>query len=81
MAIKNQDHPFFRPLWRRGAIVIVTALWCLVEAYHGQTTWVYLTGAVCAYAIWTFFITYPGTYYGFGERAPSAPSRPEEDGK
>lgn len=64
MAIKNQDHPFFRPLWRRIAIVVVTAVWCFVEWYHGQATWVFISGAICIYAIRTFLMTYPKTFPG-----------------
>lgn len=59
MAIRNQDHPFFRPLWRRIAVVLVTAIWCGVEAWHGDQTWAVLTGCICAYSIYTFLITYP----------------------
>ncbi|BDA82602.1 hypothetical protein Sa4125_01440 [Aureimonas sp. SA4125] len=55
----NQDHPFFRPLWRRIAIVVVTGIWCGVELWHGDQLWVILTLAVFIYSLWTFFITYP----------------------
>jgi len=59
MAISNQEHPFFRPLWRRVAIVAVTAIWSGVEWYHGEQVWGMLTLAICVYSIWTFLITYP----------------------
>lgn len=55
----NQDHPFFRPLWRRIAIVAVTALWSAVEWYNGEALWAMLTLGICAYAVWTFLVTYP----------------------
>ena len=55
----NQDHPFFRPLWRRIAIVAATGIWSAVEWFHGETLWGTLTLGVVGYAVWTFFITYP----------------------
>jgi hypothetical protein len=55
----NQEHPFFRPLWRRIAILVVTGVWSGVEMWHGEQLWVILSLGVFAYSIWTFFITYP----------------------
>ena len=55
----NQDHPFFRPLWRRVAIVVVTGIWSAVEWWHGEQLWGMLTLGVVIYSLWTFFITYP----------------------
>lgn len=55
----NQDHPFFRPLWRRLAIVAATLGWSAVEWANGQTTWGVLTLGLGIYSVWTFLLTYP----------------------
>ena len=57
--MNNQDHPFFRPLWRRIAVVAATLGWSVVEWAHGETTWGILTLGLAAYSAWTFLLTYP----------------------
>jgi hypothetical protein len=56
----DQNHPFYRPLWRRVAIVASTVAWLAFESlYGGSGLWVGLAAATCAYCIWTFLITFP----------------------
>jgi hypothetical protein len=60
MLLGTNDHPFYKPLWRRIAIVAVTAGWALFEFYTQQSgLWIGLATAVCLYSIWTFLITFP----------------------
>ena len=47
-------HPFFRPVWRRWALVIVLAIWALVETLAENTFWAVLAGGLCAYALYVF---------------------------
>ncbi len=56
--LKDASHPFFRPLWRRVALVAVCATWTVVELVVGDPTWAIMTGAIGAYAAWTFLIAY-----------------------
>ena len=51
-------HPFFRPLWRRVAVVAVCLGWGGFEFATGSTFWGVIfvgLGAVCA---WQFFLTF-----------------------
>ena len=59
--MKNvRDEPFYRPLWRRIAIIAVTGGWAVVEYfYSGDPLWTSLSVGIFAYSLWTFLITYP----------------------
>jgi hypothetical protein len=59
--LKNvKDEPFYRPLWRRIAIVAVTGFWAVVETlYSGDMLWTALSVGLFAYSLWVFLITYP----------------------
>jgi Na+-driven multidrug efflux pump len=60
MAIKEQQHPFYKPLWRRVVIVLTVAIWLGVELYMGERgIWAALAGGMLAYAIYIFFLTWP----------------------
>ena len=60
MAKSVKDEPFYRPLWRRIAIVAVTGIWALLEIiYAGEMLWMALSVGIFAYSAWTFIITYP----------------------
>jgi hypothetical protein len=52
---------FFRPAWRRAAVVLVCLIWSGVEWANGQAVWGILALAMAGWAVWTFFINYkPG---------------------
>lgn len=60
MKIADQQHPFYKPLWRRIAIVVVVALWLAFELWMGSTgIWLAMAGGMLAYAIWVFLISFP----------------------
>lgn len=60
MASKEQQHPFYKPLWRRVTIVAVIALWLCFELYMGSGgIWLAMAAGSLAYAVYTFFITWP----------------------
>lgn len=60
MASKEQMHPFYRPLWRRVAIVAVILFWLGVELYMGERgIWLAAAIGMLAYAVYTFFLTWP----------------------
>ena len=58
MAFKDAQHPFFRPLWRRIAVVAACLVWAGVEAVAGDPTWMMITLAIGAYGAWTFLLRY-----------------------
>ena len=57
-SMKDSDHPFFRPLWRRIAIVVICAVWCMLEFWNGQAFWGTLAGGMGAYGAWEFLLNY-----------------------
>jgi hypothetical protein len=59
MAFGVHDHPFYKPLWRRVALVATTVLWFAFELFMAKDgLWQVLSGAVCAYSAWVFLITW-----------------------
>jgi hypothetical protein len=60
MALKEQQHPFYKPLWRRVAIVAVTVGWLVFELMTGASPmWVMVAVGFLAYSLYIFFITWP----------------------
>lgn len=55
--------PFFRPLWRRVAVVVLALGWALVEISGGNVFWAILFGAMGAYAAYEFFVIYDPVAY------------------
>ncbi len=56
--MKDHEHPFFRPLWRRIAIVTVCVAWSIFEFSTGASFWGILAAGFAAYAVWQFFYLY-----------------------
>ncbi|MCX5512636.1 hypothetical protein C3941_03930 [Kaistia algarum] len=58
--MKNQaDQAFFRPLWRRVAVVTMLAVWFAFEAlYVREQMWLVIIGGTLAYAVWNFFLNW-----------------------
>ncbi len=63
------DAPFYRPLWRRVAVLAVVSVWSVVEFLAGSTGWGAFTAIVAAYLAWGFFIA--------PAMKPSEPPKPE----
>jgi hypothetical protein len=56
----EQKDSFYRPLWRRVAIVCFVAVWFGVELiYSRDGLWTAVAAGFLAYAVWTFFINRP----------------------
>jgi hypothetical protein len=52
MKLLDLEHPSFKPLWVRVAVVAVCVLWGLFELAQGNTLWAVIflgLGAVCGY--------------------------------
>lgn len=61
MKLTDQQHPFYKPLWRRVAIVAAIAAWFAYEAiFVGEPFWLAISGGVLAYGLWTFLWNWPG---------------------
>jgi hypothetical protein len=53
--LKDHEHPFFRPLWRRIAVTAVCAVWTAVEFAASSPFWGVIALGFTGYAIWQFF--------------------------
>jgi hypothetical protein len=59
--VRDADHPFFRPLWRRVALVLFCLTWTGFELWNGDGFWATMAGGMAAYAAWVFLLSYrPG---------------------
>lgn len=56
--MKDHEHPFFRPLWRRIAIIAVCAGWSIFEFVNESQMWGMIAAAFTAYAVWQFLYLY-----------------------
>jgi len=61
MKIIDADHPFFRPLWRRVAVVVACLAWAVFEFSGGQGFWGMLFAALGLYSGWVLLITFNPT--------------------
>jgi hypothetical protein len=75
--MKDAEHPFFRPLWRRIALIAFCAAWSVFEFATGSAFWGTLAGGMAAYAGWTFLVNYPPPS-ATGENKPAANPPPAE---
>ena len=72
----EQKHPFYKPLWVRVALVVSLVLWLGFEIWQasagrGSGLWLALAAGMLGYAVYTFFITWPGDGSG-DDGAPRA---------
>jgi hypothetical protein len=59
MAFGVHDHPFYRPLWVRLALIAVTGGWAAFEIFvTGQEMWTIIAVAAFLYCLWAFFIAW-----------------------
>ena len=56
--MKDSEHPFFRPLWRRVAVVAVCVIWSIIEFATGTPFWGVIALGFAGYAVWQFFYLY-----------------------
>ncbi len=55
---KDSNHPWFRPLWRRIAVVAVCFAWAIFEFATGTPFWGVIALGFAGYGIWQFFLIY-----------------------
>ena len=59
MKIIDESHPFYKPLWRRLALLGVLAAWTAFEVFYSKDgVWMAVAGALLAYATWILLITW-----------------------
>ncbi len=59
MTLLDAQHPFFRPLWRRVAVVVLCLGWGLFELLNGSSLWAMLFIGAGVYSGWQFFVASP----------------------
>jgi len=60
MALKQNDLTWFRPVWRRVAVVVFLTAWLGWELLWSRDTfWALLVGAALAYSLYNFFYAFP----------------------
>ena len=58
MSLFDVQHPFFRPLWRRVAVVVISLGWAVVEIFNGSLFFAGLFAAAGLYCAHQFFIAF-----------------------
>jgi hypothetical protein len=56
--VNEANLPFFRPLWRRIAVVAVCVVWTVVEWVTNDPLWAIVGLGFTAYAVWQFLYLY-----------------------
>ena len=59
MPFVDPNHPFFRPIWRRYAVVAAPFAWAFVEMGLGNDLWAYLFAGIGGYLAWNLLIKGP----------------------
>jgi hypothetical protein len=62
MKIIDESHPFYKPLWRRIALVGVLAAWTAFEVFYTQQPlWIAVAGGLFVYTAWILLISWKGS--------------------
>ena len=56
MGFFELQHPFFRPVWRRWALIAFCFGWAIFEFVIGSPFWGIIFAAFGAVAVWQFFL-------------------------
>jgi hypothetical protein len=80
MALKQNDLNWFRPMWRRVAVVVFLTVWLGWELLWSKDMfWALLVGAALAYSLYNFFYAFPKEEPA-NEQIPPASAPEDEDG-
>lgn len=55
---RSSDSPFFRPLWRRVAVLVVSGAWAALEFYAQAPFWGVIALGFLVYGYWSLIHTY-----------------------
>lgn len=79
MALKDNDVNWWRPLWKRIAVVVFLSLWLAWEVvFTGEQLWMLLVGAALAYSLYNFFYAFPKEKPNSDAVSPAPPPQPED---
>lgn len=71
MALLDVRHPFFRPLWRRIAVVVLCLGWGVFEFSGSNTFWGVLFVGIGLYCAYEFFVVFD----------PDGETKPDDEGE
>ena len=57
--MRERDREFFKPWWRRIAVVILLVAWTAWEWSNGDNLWGTIVGGTAVYFIWAYVIMFP----------------------
>ena len=75
--MKDAQHPFYRPLWRRIVIVAFCVIWTAWELWNREPMWATIAGGMAALAAWTFLLTYKPSPEAAAPSPDAAPDNKE----
>ncbi len=79
--MKASELNWFRPLWKRLAVVIFLSVWLVWELFFTQDQfWTVMVGIVLAYSVYNFFYAFPKEEPKAEETTP-APSTEASESK
>ena len=58
MNLINVQHPFFKPKWRRVALVALCLGWGAFELYHQAAFWMFMFWGIGGYCAYEFFFNF-----------------------
>ncbi len=54
----DRDREFFKPLWRRIAVLVVLLAWLAWEWSNGDSYWGVIVAGAIVYFVWAYLITF-----------------------
>lgn len=79
MALRENDVNWWRPLWKRIAVVVFLSLWLAWEVFFtGEQLWMFLVGAALAYSLYNFFYAFPKEKPNRDAVSPAPPPEPTD---
>jgi len=58
MALFDVQHPFFKPVWRRVAVVVFCFGWALMEWFQANGFWAIVFGSIGVFCAYEFFVVF-----------------------
>ena len=59
MKLLDPSHPFFRPAWRRYAMVAACFAWATFEMSQGNSIWAYLFAGIGGFLAYNLIFAFP----------------------
>lgn len=57
--MKESEIRFFKPLWRRLALLGTALVWTAIELVYGSEIWLVASLCLVAYILWRYLLRFP----------------------